>query len=175
MTYALSVWMITGSDLSKARSNSKTARNSMRLLVVCVAAAADPSRPSSVTHALPPGPGLPRQEPSVAATTAITAMLDEKQWPRTARKGPGQGSPQTFRPPLPAPDHRDPWNGFASTLRSGADAHWRPAPQAGQAPLRSVRTGSVSQRSSTGVSGHQRSPRVQRNRRSLALQVTQLG
>jgi hypothetical protein len=38
-----------------------------------------------------------------------------------------------------------------------------------QAPLRSVRAGSVSQRSSTGMGGHQRSPTVRRNRRSRAL------
>jgi hypothetical protein len=42
-------------------------------------------------------------------------------------------------------------------------------------PLRSVRAGSVSQRSSTGIGGHQRSPVVQRNRRSLALRLRQLG
>jgi hypothetical protein len=69
--------------------------------------------------------------------------------------------PTTF---LPAHDHRDPWNCFASTLRPGADAHWRSAPQAGQAPLTSVRARSVSQRSSTGSSGHQRSPKVTERR-----------
>jgi hypothetical protein len=40
---------------------------------------------------------------------------------------------------------------------------------------RSVRTGSVPQRFCTGTGGHQRSPAVQRNRRSSALQLTQLG
>jgi hypothetical protein len=34
--------------------------------------------------------------------------------------------------------------------------------QAVRAPLRSVRTGSVAQQSRKGISGHQRSPRVQR-------------
>jgi hypothetical protein len=38
-----------------------------------------------------------------------------------------------------------------------------------------VRTGSVSQRSRTDINGHQRSPRVNRNRRSPALQFKQLG
>jgi hypothetical protein len=38
-----------------------------------------------------------------------------------------------------------------------------------QARLRSVRAGSVPQRSSRGISGHQRSPTVRRNRRSPAL------
>ena len=47
--------------------------------------------------------------------------------------------------------------------------------QAVQAPLRSVRAGSVSQRSSTGIGGHQWSPTVRRNRRSLALRLMQLG
>jgi hypothetical protein len=47
--------------------------------------------------------------------------------------------------------------------------------QAVQAPLRSVRAGSVSQRSSTGMGGHQRSPTVRRNRRSGALRLKQLG
>jgi hypothetical protein len=47
--------------------------------------------------------------------------------------------------------------------------------QAVQAPLRSVRGGSVSQRSSTGMGGHQRSPTVGRNRRSRALRLKQLG
>jgi hypothetical protein len=83
-------------------------------------------------------------------------------------------------------DRRD--RSAGGELRAGASQQRRPGchhrtrpvagvlgGQAAQAPLRSVRTGSVSQRSSTGVSGHQRSPRVQRNRRSLALQVTQLG
>jgi hypothetical protein len=40
---------------------------------------------------------------------------------------------------------------------------------------RSVRAGSVSQRSRTGIGGHQRSSTVQRNRRSPALQLMQLG
>jgi hypothetical protein len=40
---------------------------------------------------------------------------------------------------------------------------------------RSVRGGSVSQRSRMGISGHQRSPTVQTNRRSWALQFKQLG
>jgi hypothetical protein len=44
-----------------------------------------------------------------------------------------------------------------------------------QASLSSVRAGSVPQRSSTGIRGHQRSPTVQRNRRSAALQLRQLG
>jgi hypothetical protein len=39
----------------------------------------------------------------------------------------------------------------------------------------SVRAGSVPQRSRTGISGHQRSPTVQRNRRSLAVQLKKLG
>jgi hypothetical protein len=39
----------------------------------------------------------------------------------------------------------------------------------------SVRAGSVSQRSSTGMGGHQRSSTVQRNRRSRALRLKQLG
>jgi hypothetical protein len=39
----------------------------------------------------------------------------------------------------------------------------------------SVRAGSVSQRSSTGMSGNQRSPTVRRNPRSRALRLTQLG
>jgi hypothetical protein len=39
----------------------------------------------------------------------------------------------------------------------------------------SVRAGSVPQRSTTGISGHQRSLTVQRNRRSLALWLKQLG
>jgi hypothetical protein len=56
------------------------------------------------------------------------------------------------------------------TLRTGDGGS-----QAVQAPLRSVRAGSVSQRSSTGISGHQRSPTVQRNCRSWALRLKQLG
>jgi hypothetical protein len=44
-----------------------------------------------------------------------------------------------------------------------------------QAPLRSVRAGSVSQRSSTGMGGQLRSPTVRRNRRSRTLRLTQLG
>jgi hypothetical protein len=51
-------------------------------------------------------------------------------------------------------------------------AERRPPPSATGRP--SVRPGSVPQRSSMGSSGHQRSPTVQRNRRSLALQLTQL-
>jgi hypothetical protein len=47
--------------------------------------------------------------------------------------------------------------------------------QAVQALLRSVRAGSVSQRSSTGMGGHQRSPTVRKNRRSRALRLKQLG
>jgi len=43
-----------------------------------------------------------------------------------------------------------------------------------QALLTSVRTGSVSERTRTGVGGHRRSPTVQRNRRSPGLQLTQL-
>jgi hypothetical protein len=39
----------------------------------------------------------------------------------------------------------------------------------------SVRSGSVPQRSTTGICGHQRSPTVQKNRRSLPLRLTQLG
>ena len=39
----------------------------------------------------------------------------------------------------------------------------------------SVRAGSVSQGSSTGMGGHQRSPTVRRNRRSRALRLKQLG
>jgi hypothetical protein len=44
-----------------------------------------------------------------------------------------------------------------------------------QARLSCVRAGSVPQRSRTGISGHQQSPTVQRNRRSPALQLRQLG
>jgi hypothetical protein len=47
--------------------------------------------------------------------------------------------------------------------------------QAVQAPLRWVRAGSVPQRSSRGMSGHQRSPTVGRNRRSRTLRLKQLG
>jgi hypothetical protein len=47
--------------------------------------------------------------------------------------------------------------------------------QAVQASLRSVRAGSVPQRSSTGMGGHRRSPTVRRNRRSRALRLKQLG
>jgi hypothetical protein len=42
-------------------------------------------------------------------------------------------------------------------------------------PHFSVRAGSVPQRSTTGIAGHQRSPTVQSNRRSLALRLKQLG
>jgi hypothetical protein len=41
--------------------------------------------------------------------------------------------------------------------------------------LSSVRAGSVPQRSHTGISGHQHSPSVHRNRRSPALQLKQQG
>ena len=44
-----------------------------------------------------------------------------------------------------------------------------------QATVRSVRAGSVPQRSGTGISSHQRSLTVQRNRRSRALRLKQLG
>jgi hypothetical protein len=54
--------------------------------------------------------------------------------------------------------------------RVGASEHPR---LAGEELL--VRTGSVPQRSSMGVSGHQRSPTVPQNRRSRALQLKQLG
>jgi hypothetical protein len=47
--------------------------------------------------------------------------------------------------------------------------------QATQAPLTSVRAGSVPQGSGTGVSGRQWTPAVQRNRRSLPFRLTQLG
>ena len=57
------------------------------------------------------------------------------------------------------------------TVDRGVPARWS---QAVQAALRSVRAGSVSQRSSTGMSGHQRSPTVRRNRRSLPFRLTQL-
>jgi hypothetical protein len=43
------------------------------------------------------------------------------------------------------------------------------------APLHWVRAGSVPQRTHTGISGHQRSPTVQRNSRLLPLQLKQLG
>jgi hypothetical protein len=92
-------------------------------------------------------------------------MRDEEQWPRTARKGPGQGSSRTFRPPscllLITVTH-----GTASRLRCGLAPMLTgdQPPQAGQAPLTSVRAGSVSQRSSTGSSGHQRSPKVTERR-----------
>jgi hypothetical protein len=41
--------------------------------------------------------------------------------------------------------------------------------------VNSVRAGSVSQRSSTAITGHERSLTVQRNRRSQALRLKQLG
>jgi hypothetical protein len=44
-----------------------------------------------------------------------------------------------------------------------------------QALLTWVRTGSVSERSRTGVGGHQRSPVMQRNRRSPPVQLKHLG
>jgi hypothetical protein len=47
--------------------------------------------------------------------------------------------------------------------------------QTAQALLSWIRAGSVSQRSSRGIGGRQRSPTVQRNRRSPALQLMQLG
>jgi hypothetical protein len=44
-----------------------------------------------------------------------------------------------------------------------------------QGRLSQVRAGSVPQRSRTGIGGHRRSRTVQKNRRSLPLQLRQLG
>jgi hypothetical protein len=72
--------------------------------------------------------------------------------------------------------------GAPSELRSRSCCVRFPVPagrnagcQAVQAPLRSVRAGSVSQRCSTGINGHQWSQTVRRNRRSPTFRLRRLG
>lgn len=69
MTLALSLCTRSGPEGMDLRSSSAE-RSSMRLFVV-LRAAADPSLPSPVTQAQPPGPGFPMQEPSTAAIVVI--------------------------------------------------------------------------------------------------------
>jgi hypothetical protein len=59
-----------------------------------------------------------------------------------------------------------------SLVAENRSTRWRQRPD-GTEPL--VRAGSVPQRSTTGIGGHQRLLMVRRNRRSPALQLMQLG
>jgi hypothetical protein len=75
---------------------------------------------------------------------------------------PGTHRPCRTRPADPAPGRRGPERRRRMQLGG-----------TGKPSL--VRAGSVPQRSTTGIGGHQRSPTVRRNRRSRALRLTQLG
>jgi hypothetical protein len=86
--------------------------------------------------------------------------------------------------PLPSdwffPDTEDVIRAAMSAATAWSYGRYRRRPggvggRAAQAPLSSVRAGSVPQRSSMGSSGRQRSPTVGRNRRSSAVPLTQLG
>ena len=79
-------------------------------------------------------------------------------------------APLAVRPPLELTHVSS--EGPIATIDIAGGQKW--LGQAAQSSLRPVRAGSVSQRSSTGIGGRQRSPTVQRNRRSPALHLTQV-
>jgi len=85
----------------------------------------------------------------------------------------------TGQPPPGTAGHRGPRHSLTRKMSQqlpypSPAARWSVG-QAVQAPRNSVRAGSVPQRSSAGMGGHQRSPTVRRTRRSLALRLKQLG
>ena len=70
ITYELSAMMWTGRPAGTDSSNAATASSSIRLFVVSGSPPA-PQQSSFTYQHQPPGPGLRRHEPSVAATSAM--------------------------------------------------------------------------------------------------------
>jgi len=129
---------------------------------------------------------LPVTEHIMLNAQSAPIVTDGKNWCPAARQAEVCESLTASAMPIPTrpgrPPRRHPWTATAAILghdqaievRAALPTSPHPAHKCVQMRPR-VRVGSVPQRSSTGIGGHQRSSTVQKNRKSPTLQVMQLG